>query len=356
MKKIILTGGGTAGHVTPNLALLPSLQELGYEIHYIGTYEGIERKLIESAGIPYDGISSGKLRRYFHIKNFSDPLRVLKGYGEALRLLKRYKPDVVFSKGGFVAVPVVLAAKHYRIPTIIHESDMTPGLANKICIPSAQKVCCNFPETLKYLPEDKAVLTGSPIRKELLEGDRLSGLQFTHLSANLPVILVIGGSLGSVTVNSAIRKILPQLLSDYQVIHICGKGNIDESLIGRTGYVQFEYVDSPLKHLFAAADLVISRAGANSICEILALHKPNILIPLSAAASRGDQILNAKSFASQGFSTVLEEEEVSEATLLHAITDTYSNRDSFIHAMEHSPLKNAVATVISLIEEYASGV
>ena len=299
MKKIILTGGGTAGHVTPNLALLPSLKEADYEIHYIGSYNGIERKLIENAGIPYDGISSGKLRRYFDLKNFSDPVRVLKGYAEARKLIKKYKPDVVFSKGGFVSVPVVLAAKHYKVPVIIHESDMTPGLANKICIPSAKKVCCNFPETLEYLPKDKAVLTGSPIRQELLQGDRLSGLKYAHLSAEKPVLLVIGGSLGSVIVNHAVRGILTQLLEQFQIIHICGKGNVDESLIGIPGYVQYEYVDSPLRHLFAAADLVISRAGANSICEILALRKPNVLIPLSAAASRGDQILNANSFANQ---------------------------------------------------------
>lgn len=354
MKKIILTGGGTAGHVTPNLALIPSLQELGYEIHYIGSYQGIEKKLIENAGIPYHGISSGKLRRYFDLKNFSDPFRVLKGYGEALKLLKEYKPDVVFSKGGFVAVPVVLAAKHYKIPTIIHESDMTPGLANKICIPSAQKVCCNFPETLKYLPQEKAVLTGSPIRKELLEGDRLSGLQYAHLSANRPVILVIGGSLGSVTVNNAMRKILPRLLSQYQVVHICGKGNLDEGLIGTAGYVQYEYVDAPLKHLFAAADVIVSRAGANSICEILALRKPNVLIPLSAAASRGDQILNARSFEKQGFSTVLEEESLTEDSLYQAITATDQNRSQFISSMEQSPLSNAVDTIISLIESYSA--
>ena len=296
MKKIVLTGGGTAGHVTPNLALLPSLKERGYEILYIGSYNGIERKLIENAGIEYSGISSGKLRRYFDLKNFSDPFRVLKGCAEARRLIKKYRPDVVFSKGGFVSVPVVLAAKHYKIPTIIHESDMTPGLANKICIPSAAKVCCNFPETLAYLPNDKAVLTGSPIRKELLEGDRITGLNYSGLSASRPIILVIGGSLGSVAVNRAVRAVLPKILETYQVIHICGKGNLDEHLIGRNGYVQYEYVDAPLRHLFAAADLIISRAGANSICEILALKKPNILIPLSASASRGDQILNARSF------------------------------------------------------------
>lgn len=353
MKKIVLTGGGTAGHVTPNLALLPSLKERGYEIHYIGSYNGIERKLIEGAGIPYDGISSGKLRRYFDLKNFSDPFRVLKGCAEAMRLIRKYRPDVVFSKGGFVAVPVVLAARHYKIPTIIHESDMTPGLANKICIPSAVRVCCNFPETLNYLPKEKAVLTGSPIRKELLEGDRLTGLNYSGLSASRPILLVIGGSLGAVAINNQIRKILPRLLKSFQVIHICGKGNLDESLIGHSGYVQYEYVDAPLRHLFAASDLVVSRAGANSICELLALRKPNILIPLSAAASRGDQILNARSFENQGFSKVLEEEQMTEESLLQTIEDTYERREQYVSAMKHSALTDAVSTVMNLISSYA---
>lgn len=353
MKKIVLTGGGTAGHVTPNLALLPSLKERGYEIHYIGSYNGIERKLIEGAGIEYNGISSGKLRRYFDLKNFSDPFRVLKGYAEALKLIKKFRPDVVFSKGGFVAVPVVLAARHYKIPTIIHESDMTPGLANKICIPSAARVCCNFPETMAYLPSQKAVLTGSPIRKELLEGDWLTGLNYSGLSASRPILLVIGGSLGSVTVNNAVRKLLPALLDTYQIIHICGKGNLDESLIGRNGYVQYEYVDTPLRHLFAAADLIISRAGANSICEFLALRKPNLLIPLSASASRGDQILNARSFEKQGFSKVLEEEQINDDSLLSAIQELYQNRRQYIAAMEQSTLNDAVSTVMDLISSFA---
>ncbi len=349
MKKIILTGGGTAGHVTPNLALIPSLKEQGYEIRYIGSYQGIEKRLIESTGIPYEGISSGKLRRYFDFKNFSDPFRVLKGYTEALKIMKTYRPDIVFSKGGFVAVPVVLAAKHYKIPTIIHESDITPGLANKLCIPSAKKICCNFPETLSYLPQDKAILTGSPIREELLKGNRLSGLQFTHLSPDRPVILIIGGSLGSVKINTAVRNILPRLLKTFQIIHICGKEHLDDSLIGTPGYVQYEYVDKPLKHLFAAADIVISRAGANSICELLALRKPNLLIPLSAAASRGDQILNAKSFQKQGFSAVLEEESLTDDALYQAISDLYDSRQTYIHAMGQTKLNNAVETILSLI-------
>ena len=353
MKKIILTGGGTAGHVTPNLALLPALKEHGFDIRYIGSYQGIEKKLIEGAGIPYEGISSGKLRRYFDIKNFSDPFRVIKGYQEARKILKTYKPDVLFSKGGFVAVPVVLAARHYKIPTIIHESDITPGLANKICIPSATKVCCNFPETIPYLPEDKAVLSGSPIREELLKGDRLSGLQYTHLSPDLPVILIIGGSLGSVRVNTAVRSILPKLLESFQIIHICGKEHLDDSLIGLPGYVQYEYVDKPLKHLFAAADMVISRAGANSICELLALRKPHLLIPLSAAASRGDQILNARSFERQGFSMVLEEEELTRESLLHAVSALSANREDYIRAMRSCEQTDAVDTIFRLIEATA---
>ena len=221
MKRIILTGGGTAGHVTPNIALIPRLKEEGFDIHYIGSYNGIEKKLIEDMRIPYHGISSGKLRRYFDVRNFSDPFRVIKGCGEASRLVKSLKPDVVFSKGGFVSVPVVLAAKKHRVPAIIHESDMSPGLANKLCIPSAVKICCNFPEAMEHLPKDKAVLTGTPIRQELFQGDPLEAIRFTGLSANKPTILVVGGSTGSVKDNEAVRGCLDELLKTYQIIHLC---------------------------------------------------------------------------------------------------------------------------------------
>lgn len=319
MKRIILTGGGTAGHVTPNIALLPRLKELGYDIQYIGSYTGIEKELIEPFGIPYHGISSGKLRRYFSVQNFTDPFRVLKGFREAHKLIRQLKPDVIFSKGGFVSVPVVLAGKRCKVPVIIHESDMTPGLANKIAIPSAAKVCCNFPETLKSLPEGKAVLTGSPIRQELLSGNKIAAMDMCHFTSDKPVILVIGGSLGAVAVNNAVREALPELLKDFQIIHLCGKGKMDESLKDVEGYCQFEYIKNELRNLFALADIVISRAGANAICELLALHKPNLLIPLSANASRGDQILNARSFERQGFSLVLEEEQLTKETLLNAV-------------------------------------
>lgn len=353
MKRIVLTGGGTAGHVTPNIALLPRLKELDYDIHYIGSYEGMEKKLIEDCGIPYYGISSGKLRRYFDVKNFSDPFKVLKGYCQARKLLKKLKPDVVFSKGGFVSVPVVFAAKHCHIPAIIHESDITPGLANKLAIPNAYKVCCNFPETLKYLPEDKAVLTGSPIRSELLSGNRKHALDYCHLTDGKPTILVVGGSSGSQFINEVVRGILPELLKTYQVIHLCGKGNLDKSLHGTAGYAQFEYANQELSDMFALADIVISRAGANSICELLALHKPNILIPLSANASRGDQILNARSFEQQGFSMVIEEENLSNVVLLNAVQELYKNRSQYISAMTESKQMNSVETVIQIIEEAA---
>lgn len=355
MKRIILTGGGTAGHVTPNIALIPGLRELGYDIQYIGSYNGIEKELIEPFGIPYHGISSGKLRRYFSVKNFTDPFRVVKGFSEARKLIKDLKPDVIFSKGGFVSVPVVLAGKKGKVPVIIHESDMTPGLANKIAIPSAVKVCCNFPETLDCLPRGKAILTGSPIRQELLSGNKIAAMDLCGFTADKPVILVIGGSLGSIIVNNAVRQGLPKLLEDFQIIHLCGKGKTDESLKDTKGYCQFEYVKDELRDIFALSDIVISRAGANAICELLALRKPNLLIPLSASASRGDQILNARSFERQGFSMVLEEENLTEDSLVRAVHDLYDNRGTFIDSMRDSRQQDSIDTILSLIEDASSG-
>lgn len=351
MKKIVMTGGGTAGHVTPNIALFDSLQKDGYEIHYIGSYEGIEKGLIEDKKIPYYGISSGKFRRYRSWKNLTDPFRVIHGFFQARRLLGRIRPNVVFSKGGFVSVPVVMAAKTRHIPVIIHESDLTPGLANKLAMPSATKVCCNFPETLPYLPKEKAVLTGSPIRQELLHGNKQAAKDFCGFTGDLPILMVMGGSIGSVYINNAIRGCIDTLLTKYQIIHLCGKGNIDESLKDKKGYAQFEYISENLPDLFAAADLVVARAGANSICELLALHKPNILIPLSRNASRGDQILNANSFAKQGFSAVLEEEEVTSEKLMATIDDVMAHRSKYIDAMKNSGQMNAIETIMGLIEE-----
>ena len=350
MKRIVFTGGGTAGHVTPNIALIPKLKSLGYDIHYIGSYEGIERKLIEDYRIPYYGISTGKLRRYFDLKNFSDPFRVIKGFMEAKQVLKTLKPDIVFSKGGFVSVPVVRAASSLKIPCIIHESDMTPGLANSLCIPVAKKVCCNFPETLQNLPEEKAVLTGSPIRAELTKGSKEKGLSMCSFHGGKPVIMLIGGSLGAAGINTLVREALPKLLDDFQIVHICGKEKIDNLLLSTDGYKQFEYVKEDLKDLFAIADIVISRAGANAICELLALRKPSLLIPLPARASRGDQILNAKSFEAQGFAMVADEDYLTAVTLTEKVHELYFTRQSYIESMQNSNQQDAIDKIVGLIE------
>lgn len=351
MKKIVLTGGGTAGHVTPNLALLPKLTELGYEITYMGSLDGIEKKLVSDFNIPYYGVPVGKLRRYLDPKNFTDPFKVIKGYNEARKYLKEIKPDVVFSKGGYVSVPIVRAAASLKIPCIIHESDLTPGLANKLCIPKAKKVCCNFPETFDKLPKDKAELTGSPVRAELFEGNAETAFEMCGFNKEKPVIMVIGGSTGSVAINKAVRAALPELLKEFQVVHLCGNGRIDNMLLTTEGYKQYEYLKGELKDVMAMCDLVISRAGANAICELLALKKPNLLIPLSKAASRGDQILNANSFEAQGYSLVLQEEDLDEISLVNKVHELYENRETYKNAMEQSTQINAIDKIIALIED-----
>lgn len=351
-KKIVLTGGGTAGHVTPNLALLPELKKEDYEIYYIGSYEGIEKKLISDAGIPYYGVSTGKLRRYMDPKNFSDPFRIVKGFVEAKKILKRIKPDVVFSKGGFVSVPVVRAAHALKIPCIIHESDLTPGLANKLCSPVATKVCCNFPETMKYLPDNKSVLTGTPIRNELKEGNREKGLELCGFNNEKPIIMIIGGSQGAASINKIVRTALPKLLKEYQVVHICGADKMDNLLLSTPGYKQFEYLKEDLKDVFAIADVVVSRAGANSICELLTLKKPNLLIPLPATTSRGDQLLNAASFESQGFSIVIYEEDLDEKAFMESLAKLYNERETYIAAMNKSAQMEPTKTIMNIIKEY----
>lgn len=351
-KKIILTGGGSAGHVTPNLALIPELKKAGYDITYIGSYTGIEKKLIEDINIPYHGISTGKLRRYFDPKNFSDPFRILKGYHEAKKILKKERPNIVFSKGGFVSVPVVRAAAKLKIPCIIHESDITPGLANKLCMPVATKVCCNFPETLQYIPEAKRVLTGTPIRAELTEGSRARARELCGFTDDKPVVMIIGGSLGAESINKIVRTVLPKLLNSYNVIHICGKEKMDNLLLKQDGYKQFEFLKEDLKDMFALSDVVVSRAGANSICELLSLRKPNLLIPLPATASRGDQLLNAASFEKQGFSLVLREEDLDEKSFINNLNELYNNRQKFIEAMNKSDQMQPTLTILQLIEDF----
>ena len=349
-KKIIMTGGGTAGHVTPNIALMPKLKELGYEIQYFGTENFIERKLIEEEKIKYHTISSGKLRRYFDVKNFTDPFKVIKGVFEAKSIIKKEKPDIVFSKGGFVSVPVVLGAYFNRIPVIIHESDITPGLANKISMPYATKICVTFEEAMEHVNKKKAVLTGSPIRGELFRGSRIKAKEFCKFKDDKPVILVTGGSLGSRIINECVRESLNDLLKTFNVIHLCGKGNMDKSLNVVKGYAQFEYIKEELSDLMQLADIVISRAGSNTIFELLALKKPNILIPLSAKASRWDQILNANSFSKAGYSKIIEEENLNALNLLENIQEVNRNKATYIENMSKSKQRDSLGKIVELIE------
>ncbi|WP_423231063.1 undecaprenyldiphospho-muramoylpentapeptide beta-N-acetylglucosaminyltransferase [Clostridium magnum] len=348
-----MTGGGSAGHVTPNLALVPKLKELGYEIEYIGTKDGIERKIIEAEKIKYHIIASGKLRRYFDIKNFTDPFRIVKGILQAILIIRRVKPNIVFSKGGFVSVPVVIAAHFNKIPVIAHESDMTPGLANRLSAPYCTKVCVTFPESVKNIKNDKGVLTGTPIREEILKGNKSLGRKICGFEDSKPVLLIIGGSLGSKFINDTVRKVINELLMKYNVIHICGKGNLDEKLNNKKGYKQFEYISEELPHIMNAADIVISRAGANVIYELLALKKPNLLIPLSKKSSRGDQILNAASFEKRGYSMVINEDDLNETILSDKLDQLYRNKDQYISSMTASPIKNGVDGIIKVLEQYS---
>ncbi|WP_226576560.1 undecaprenyldiphospho-muramoylpentapeptide beta-N-acetylglucosaminyltransferase [Halobacillus litoralis] len=351
-KRILFTGGGTAGHVIVNLALIPEFQKKGYEIDYIGSYEGIEKKLIEPLhGVTYHGVSTGKLRRYMSKENFKDPFKVLKGLTQALRIIRKRKPQVIFSKGGFVSVPVVMAARLKSVPTIIHESDYTPGLANKLSFPFAKKILATFPETMKHLPEGKGEYIGAVVREELFEGDRSKGLALCSFHKQKPVIMVMGGSTGSKRINDAIRDNLDTLLKNVQIIHICGQGHKDTS-IKRQGYAQFEYVQDELKDLFAATDYIVSRAGSNAIFEFLALKKPMLLVPLSRKASRGDQILNADSFVKQGYAIKVEEEELTDDRFITELDNLMNQKTQFLKNMETYQSERTKEKVIEIIQDH----
>ncbi len=353
MKTIVLTGGGLSGHVTPNIALIPKLKQLGYKVHYIGSNNGIEKNLIETEGIQFYSINAGKLRRYLDLKNITDVFRVMDGFRQSLSILRKIRPDIIFSKGGFVSCPVVWASWVLRIPIVIHESDMTPGLTNKLSMPFANKVCYTFPETKEHIPGGKGVLTGLPIRDNLLQGDKNIGRSICGFSSKKPVLLIVGGSQGSENINRITRASLKVLLNDYQICHICGKGNTSSDYEGLDGYKQFEYINEGQPHIFALADLVISRAGATTMFEILALKKPSLLIPLSKNASRGDQILNAASFEKQGFSHVIMEENLNQETFVSSIKELYHEKEKYIEAMTKYSVGNPTDLVLEVLRDCA---
>ena len=353
MKRIILTGGGTAGHVTPNLALVPRLQAAGWEVHYVGTENGIERRLVEQTpGVQYHAVASGKLRRYFDLKNFTDPFRVIKGAAQAAALVHKLRPDVVFSKGGFVSVPVVYGAHLNRVPVVIHESDMTPGLANRLSTPFAKIVLCAFPETAEHAGR-KARYSGLPIRPEIFSGSREEGLRLFGFQPDMPVLMVVGGSSGAVAINKAVREALPRLTESFQVLHVCGAGHLSEPHEGAKNYCQREYLNDELPHAYQMADVIVSRAGANALCEILALRKPALLIPYPKAASRGDQLANAAAFEKRGLCRVLLQENLSAETLSQQVVDVHRDRGMLIERMEHEALPNGLENAINAIEEAA---
>jgi len=349
-KRIVLTGGGTAGHVTPHLSLIPRLKEMGYEIHYIGT-NGIEKQMIAKiTDIQYHEVKSGKLRRYFSWQNFIDPFKVIWGALQSVAAIARIKPDVCFSKGGFVSVPVVVGAWLCRVPVVCHESDLTPGLANRICTRFAKKVCTTFSECAKAIGA-KGVHTGTPLRPELFQGSRASGLALAGFDGSKPVLLMTGGSLGAQSVNKCLRESLPSLLPHMDVLHLCGKGNLDESLMDTKGYCQKEFLSEEMPDALAVADIVLSRAGSNTLSELLALQKPMLLVPYPLGASRGDQIQNAKSYASQGLARVLMQEDMTAQTMTDGLIKLLEQKEALLKALAEYPVKDGTDAVLQQIED-----
>jgi UDP-N-acetylglucosamine--N-acetylmuramyl-(pentapeptide) pyrophosphoryl-undecaprenol N-acetylglucosamine transferase len=348
---IVFTGGGTAGHVIANLPLIEELKRDGWQIHYIGS-DGVEKGMITPLNIPYHVVSCGKLRRYFSWQNFLDPLKIFLGIGQSYRLLRKLKTGLVFSKGGFVAFPIVVAAWLNRIPIIAHESDLSPGLANRLSFPFIDKLCVTFAAAKNHFKNQKKVeITGTPIRQELLHGSKAKGLALCGFKDGKPCLLAIGGSQGSAKLNESLRQALPVLRKHYQIIHLCGQGKLDATLVNQADYYQLEYANEELADLFAASDIVVSRAGANSLYEILALGKPHVLVPLSTKVSRGDQMQNALHFKQQGISQVVEEEALTVETLLRVLNEVSQRKEEIISKIRALQVESATLKIITLIKE-----
>jgi len=326
-KKIVLTGGGTAGHVMPNVALLPLLEKEFTEIHYIGSHTGIENQIVSKlSNVKYHSIETAKLRRNFSLSNLKTPFKVLKGINNAKKLLEKIRPSVVFSKGGFVSYPVVRSAGKLGIPVVIHESDMTMGLANRMSMKYANVICTSFKKTAeemaKKYPNKRVVWTGTPLRGEIFEGRCDSSSNIIGLSENNKNLLIMGGSLGASAINGAVRDALP-LINDWNVLHVVGRGK-GFDIDGNGNYVQVEYLDE-IWHALAWADVVVSRAGSNALCELLALGKPTVFVPLTTG--RGDQIDNAREIKNAGAGLVLFEEDMDSETLVECVDTVHKKRE-----------------------------
>ena len=343
MKKIVLTGGGTAGHIYPNLALAQELDD--FEIHYIGT-SGMEKDLVEKAGnIVFHEISAVKLDRSKLLKNLAIPFKLISSIKQAKRILKNLKPDVIFSKGGFVALPVAIAGRRLKIPLITHESDLSMGLANKIISHLANYTCTTFYQTSKKHP--KWIWTGQPLRRSLFDGNKQKVLAKMGFPSK-KVLLFVGGSLGAKKINQLLKQ--PEFLTkDYAILHGVGKNNADE-FSPQEGYLPLPYLD-PIADYYAAADLVVTRAGSGAINELLALQKPMLMLPLSKAASRGDQIENAKLFASLGYGEVIFDEELSKEKLKEVVDKMMKNLNFYKKNMQKAGKNQANQKIIALIKK-----
>ncbi|MGY2609268.1 undecaprenyldiphospho-muramoylpentapeptide beta-N-acetylglucosaminyltransferase [Bacillus wiedmannii] len=329
-KKILFTGGGTAGHVMINMVLIPKFMEKGWGVEYIGSQNGIEKLLVQN--VKYNSISTGKLRRYWDWENFKDPFKIIKGCIQSYKLMKRIKPDVVFSAGGFVSVPVVIGAWMNKVPVIIREPDSTLGLANKIALPFTTKLCTTFPQTGENVSNEKRVYVGPIVREEIERGNVLRGRSYCKFQQDKPVLLIMGGSQGAQWINDMVRESLETLLLNFNIVHMCGKGKIDSS-IGMEGYMQFEYIGKELPHILNMASVVVSRAGSTAISELLFLKKPMLLIPLTNSSSRGDQVLNAEYFSRQGYAEVLLQDRISTNVFIHAVNKLHTNKERYIQNM-----------------------
>ena len=345
MKKILFTGGGSGGHVTLNLSLIPLFLQNGWQVVYIGSKTGIEKDLIcKIQGVKYYAIETGKLRRYLSIENIKDMFKVPGGLLQATKIIFKEKPDIIFSKGGFVSLPVVIGGFLNGRKIFMHESDVTPGLANKLSLPFVHKFFTTFIETIDYVKNPQKVAYVGPVLSDrLYNGKKERALDILNFNSDKPIVMFVGGSLGAKSINRAVEKNIEQLLAKYQIIHICGKGQ--RSPILAEGYKQFEFVDAELKDFMVAADVVVSRSGSNAIFELWSLRKPMLLIPLPSTSSRGEQSLNARSFEKQGFALVIKDEDLDAPNLLlESIDKVYENRGEMIEKMENSELKHTSAT------------
>lgn len=350
-KTIVIVGGGSAGHVLPALPVADELIKRQWRVHFVGTHSGLEEKLLGDRDINFHSVSAGKLRRYFSWQNFSDVLRIFMGVVQAAVLLRRIRPQVIFSKGGFVSFPVVFSGWLLRIPIVAHESDLTPGLANRLVMPFVSTLCSSFADTRFSGFKGRVVNTGTPVREDLLKGDVAAGRSFLGAEDARPILLVTGGSLGADALNTIVRNSLPVLCANYFVVHICGPGKTEN--IVQSGYLELEYVDSGWGDILAAADIVVSRAGANALFELWALKKLTLLVPLSGAASRGDQLANAAYAKAQGLSEVVAEEDLGTKQLLAALERLSENAQQYQLALNAITAMKASEMLVAELEAVA---